>query len=211
MSSSDNNITFKKTSFLSGINSEFINKYYSDYLTDPKSLPESWKKFFDGLSEDEKLILNDINGPSWSPEKKIKKINFSQIDISNKQNESRDLSKDSIRQASQDSVRAIMLIRAYRIRGHLISNLDPLSIQEKKEHSELKPETYGFTKKDYKRKIFLDGVLGLQYADLSQILDILKKTYCSNIGYEFMHMSDPEEKAWIRDRIEGLEKKSVLQ
>ena len=73
MSSSDNNITFKKTSFLSGINSEFINKYYSDYLTDPKSLPESWKKFFDGLSEDEKLILNDINGPSWSPEKKLKK------------------------------------------------------------------------------------------------------------------------------------------
>ena len=154
MSSSDNNITFKKTSFLSGINSEFINKFYSDYLSDPESLPESWKKFFDGLSEDEKLILNDINGPSWSPEKKIKKINFSQIDISNKQNESRDLSKDSIRQASQDSVRAIMLIRAYRIRGHLISNLDPLSIQEKKEHSELKPETYGFTKKDIKEKYF---------------------------------------------------------
>ncbi len=99
-----------------------------------------------------------------------------------------------------------MLIRAYRIRGHLISNLDPLSIQEKKEHSELKPETYGFTKKDYKRKIFLDGVLGLQYADLSQILQILKKTYCSTIGYEFMHMSDPDEKAWIRNRIEGPEK-----
>ena len=86
MSSSDNNITYKKTSFLSGINSEFINKYYSDYLTDPKSLPESWKKFFDGLSEDEKLILNDINGPSWSRKKKIKKINFSQIDINIKEN-----------------------------------------------------------------------------------------------------------------------------
>ena len=206
MSSSDNNTTFKKTSFLSGINSEFINKFYSDYLTDPKSLPESWKKFFDGLSEDEKLILNDINGPSWSPEKKIKKIDFSHIKIEDKENESIDLRIDSVRQASQDSVRAIMLIRAYRIRGHLISNLDPLAIQEKKEHSELKPETYGFTKKDFNRKIFLDGVLGLQYADLSQILDILKKTYCSNIGYEFMHMSDPDEKAWIRNRIEGLEK-----
>ena len=133
MSSSDNNTTFKKTSFLSGINSEFINKFYSDYLTDPKSLPESWKKFFDGLSEDEKLILNDINGPSWSPEKKIKKIDFSQIKIEDKENnESIDLSIDSVRQASQDSVRAIMLIRAYRIRGHLISNLDPLAIQEKK-------------------------------------------------------------------------------
>ena len=99
-----------------------------------------------------------------------------------------------------------MLIRAYRIRGHLISNLDPLSIQKQEEHPELKPESYGFIKKDFNRKIFLDGVLGLQYADLNQILQILKKTYCSNIGYEFMHMGDPEEKTWIRNRIEGPEK-----
>ena len=96
-----------------------------------------------------------------------------------------------------------MLIRAYRIRGHLIADLDPLGLQQKKEHPELKPETYGFTKKDYSKKIFLDGVLGLQYASLNEILNILKKTYSSKIGYEFMHMGDPEEKAWIRDRIEG--------
>ncbi len=206
MSSSDNNITFKKTSFLSGINSEFINQLYSDYINDPKSLPAGWKIFFEGLSDDEKLILNDINGPSWSPGKKIKKKSFEEKEIIKNINDTLDLGLDSAKQASQDSVRAIMLIRAYRIRGHLIANLDPLSIQEKKEHSELRPETYGFTKKDYKRKIFLDGVLGLQYADLNQILEILKKTYCSTIGYEFMHMSDPDEKAWIRDRIEGPEK-----
>ena len=206
MSSSKNNINLKKTSFLSGINSEFINQLYSDFLSDPNSLPEGWKKFFEGLSEDEKLILNDINGPSWAPEKKIKKINFSFNESKENNFKAKDVSTSSIKQASKDSVRAIMLIRAYRIRGHLISHLDPLSIQKKKEHSELKPETYGFTKKDYKRKIFLDGVLGLQYADLNQILNILKKTYCSTIGYEFMHMSDPEEKAWIRNRIEGPEK-----
>ena len=206
MSSSDNNLNLKKTSFLSALNSEFINQFYSDYLLDPKTLPDSWKDFFDGLSEDEKLILNDLNGPSWSPEKKIKKKNLSQNTLKKKLDDSNILEASSIKQASQDSVRAIMLIRAYRIRGHLISNLDPLSIQKKKEHSELKPETYGFLKKDFNRKIFLDGVLGLQYADLNQILQILKKTYCSTIGYEFMHMSDPEEKAWIRNRIEGPEK-----
>ena len=206
MSSSDNNITFKKTSFLSGINSEFINQLYSDYLSDRNSLPEGWQKFFDGLSDDEKLILSDLNGPSWSPEKKIKifKPIVSPDKIDDKQNE--ELKLDSIKVASKDSVRAIMLIRAYRIRGHLIANLDPLSIQKKEEHSELKPESYGFTKNDYNRKIFLDGVLGLQYADLNQILKILKKTYCSTIGYEFMHMGDPDEKAWIRNRIEGPEK-----
>ena len=130
MSSSDN-ITLKKTSFLSGINSEFINQFYSDYLSDPSSLPEGWRKFFDGLSENEKLVLNDLNGPSWSPNKKIKSVNFleSEKDKTNKKNT--DLESQSIKEASKDSVRAIMLIRAYRIRGHLIANLDPLLIQKK--------------------------------------------------------------------------------
>ena len=211
MSSSDNNITYKKTSFLSGINSEFINEFYSDYLTNPNSLPKGWKKFFDGLSEDEKLILNDLNGPSWSPEKKINKISNSVLNVNDNREKKSDIELGSIKQATKDSVRAIMLIRAYRIRGHLIANLDPLSIQKKEEHPELKPETYGFSKKDFERKIFLDGVLGLQYADLNQILNILKKTYCSTIGYEFMHMGDPDEKAWIRNRIKGPEKNISLQ
>jgi 2-oxoglutarate dehydrogenase E1 component len=206
MSSSDNNITYKKTSFLVGTNSEFINEFYTDYISDPSSLPESWRKFFDGLSDSQKLVYDDIKGPSWSPEKKLEKLKLSK-DFKKEFNEKSDeINLDLVKQAAKDSVRAIMLIRAYRIRGHLIANLDPLLIQEKKEHLELKPETYGFEKKDYNRKIFLDGVLGLQNADLNQILKILKKTYSSNIGYEFMHMGDPDEKSWIRDRIEGPEK-----
>ena len=207
--SSSNNTTYKKTSFLEGNNSEFINEFYADYISDPNSLPESWRKFFDGLSDDEKIIYDNLKGPSWSRKKIIKKpLAISQEDKAIKDSSEFDLS--SVKQASKDSVRAIMLIRAYRIRGHLIATLDPLSIQEKEEHPELKPENYGFTKKDYNRKIFLDGVLGLQYADLNQILLILKKTYCSNIGYEFMHMGDPDEKSWIRDRIEGPEKDIIF-
>ena len=206
MSSSKNNTIYKKTSFLAGNNSEFINEFYADYISDPHSLPESWRKFFDGLSDDEKLVYDDIRGPSWSRAKKIKKPSFKSSENLVSTNTTSEIDLKSVKQASKDSVRAIMLIRAYRIRGHLIANLDPLSIQKKEEHPELVPETYGFSKKDFNRKIFLDGVLGLQYADLNQILKILKKTYCSNIGYEFMHMGDPEEKAWIRDRIEGPEK-----
>ena len=206
MSSSNNNTTYKKTSFLAGNNSEFINEFYADYISDPSSLPDSWRKFFDGLSEDEKLVYDNLKGPSWSPEKKIKRKVKKLFNKKEQENNSVGINSNSIKQASKDSVRAIMLIRAYRIRGHLIANLDPLSIQEKEEHPELKPENYGFTKADFNRKIFLDGVLGLQYADLNQILSILKKTYCSTIGYEFMHMGDPDEKSWIRDRIEGPEK-----
>ncbi len=203
--SSKNNTTYKKTSFLVGNNSEFINEFYADYLKDPNSLPKSWRDFFNGLSDEQKIIYDNLNGPSWSPERKKRKIDFDINKISKVEIEKVE-DTENVKQATKDSVRAIMLIRAYRIRGHLIANLDPLSLQTKKEHPELRPETYGFTKQDYKRKIFLDGVLGIQYGTLEEILNILKKTYCSTIGYEFMHMGDPDEKSWIRNRIEGPEK-----
>jgi 2-oxoglutarate dehydrogenase E1 component len=204
MSVDKDNQTYKKTSFLTGVNSDYIEEYYSLYLQNPKLLTKDWVEFFDGLKEDSTNILQNIKGPSWSP-KKVKQEENIQIQETKTDEEITEI--NSTKQASTDSVRAIMLIRAYRIRGHLIANLDPLRLQTKEEHPELKPETYGFEKKDYNRKIFLDGVLGLQYGNLNEILKILKKTYCSTIGYEFMHMSDPDEKAWVRNRIEGPEKK----
>ena len=160
MSSSNDNTIYKKTSFLAGMNSEFINEFYADFISDPNSLPESWRKFFEGLSDDEKIVYEDLKGPSWSPEKKTiePSIPTRQKNVDEGITE---IKLESIKQASQDSVRAIMLIRAYRIRGHLIANLDPLSIQ-KEEHLELKPESYVFKKTQYQRKIFLDGVLVIQ-------------------------------------------------
>ena len=207
MSSIKDNDIYKKTSFLAGVNSRQIDELYTQYLENPSSLTPDWRNFFQGLGDEEKNIIDNSNGPSWSRKKPIKiKIDKSIKINLEKENSSSDLKDISVTQAAKDSVRAIMLIRAYRIRGHLIANLDPLDIQQRDEHPELKPETYGFTQKDHKRDIFLDGVLGLQKANLNTILKILKKTYSSNIGYEFMHMGDPQEKAWIRDRIEGPEK-----
>ena len=205
MSSNKDNLTFKKTSFLSGVNSSYIEDYYATYLEDPRLLPYDWQKFFEGLNEDKINISRDIKGPSWSPKKEKIKIKNKNTEDS-KTEKNLELENSSVHQATKDSVRAIMLIRAYRIRGHLIANLDPLQLQQKIEHPELNPASYGFSPKDYERKIFLDGVLGLQYANLSQIIKILKKTYCSTIGYEFMHVGDPEEKTWIRNRVEGPQK-----
>ena len=210
MSSSQDNNIFKKTSFLAGNNSAFIEEYYLDYLNNPNKLPEGWKEFFDGLEENEETILKTLEGPSWAPKRKIKKkkdFDLESLSKEEKQKENKILNISLVEEAAKNSVRAIMLIRAYRIRGHLIANLDPLEIMARNEHPELKPESYGFTKSDLDKKIFLDGVLGVQEATLNEILNILKKTYCGHIGYEFMHMGDPEEKAWIRDRIEGPEKK----
>ncbi len=110
-------------------------------------------------------------------------------------------------QATRDSVRAIMMIRAFRMRGHLHANLDPLGIAKPLEdYNELSAEAYGFTEADYDRPIFIDNVLGLEYATIREMLDILKRTYCSTLGVEFMHISDPEEKGWIQERIEGPDK-----
>ena len=78
MSSSNNNLLYKKTSFLAGNNSEFIKEFYADYISDPDSLPQSWRAFFDGLSDDEKLVYEDLKGPSWSPEKNLGSLNFYQ-------------------------------------------------------------------------------------------------------------------------------------
>ena len=76
MSSSNKNITYKKTSFLAGNNFEFINEFYADYISDPNSLPESWRKFFEGLSDDEKLVYDNLQGPSWSQKKKSASVNL---------------------------------------------------------------------------------------------------------------------------------------
>ena len=208
MSSSQDNNIFKKTSFLAGNNLAFIEDLYSNYLKDPNTLPLGWKEFFDGLNENKESLSKSLEGPSWAPKKKIKKNNFSLEDLisDNNQEEKKILSPSLLEDAAKDSIRAIMLIRAFRIRGHLIANLDPLSLMKREEHPELKIETYGFTKKDLNKNIYIDGILGLQEATLAEILVILKKTYCGTIGYEFMHTGDPNEKAWIRNRIEGPEK-----
>ena len=156
MSSIKDNDIYKKTSFLAGVNSRQIEELYTQYLENPSSLTSDWRNFFQGLGDEEKNIIDNSNGPSWSRKKTIKiKIDKSTKINLEKEYSSSDLKDISVTQAAKDSVRAIMLIRAYRIRGHLIANLDPLDIQQRDEHPELKPETYGFNQKDHKRDIFL--------------------------------------------------------
>ncbi len=93
------------------------------------------------------------------------------------------------------------------MRGHLRANLDPLGLAVTQgDASELDPARYGFAESDYDRPIFLDFVLGLETATLREILGILKRTYCGNVGVQYMHITDPAEKAWLQQRIEGRDK-----
>ena len=217
MSKLPDNKIFEKTSFLHGTNSAFIEQMYEKYLINPISVPADWQIFFSGINDQS---AGDSRNASWSEYSKIKPNNgdlVSAIDgnwpeeVKLYENEVKSFTafnSDEVtaRSATLDSIRAIMMIRAYRIRGHLKANLDPLGLVKQNEHTELKPETYGFNSEDMDRQIFLDNVLGLEFATLKEILEILNRTYCSTVGIEYMHISDPEEKSWLQKRIEGKDK-----
>ena len=213
MTSIKDNTIFDKTSFLEGSNSSFIEELYLKYINNPENVPQSWREFFDGLDEDQKIIQTEIQGPSWSPKKNnisqiIDKVKISVEDNFTKKEllSNGDLAtRDGYEKEKEQSVKAIALIRAYRIRGHLIANLDPLGMMERKYLNELHPSNHGFQKEDYNKKIYLREYMDSKYATINEILSFLKKTYCSTIGAEYMHISDPNEKKWFRERMEKKE------
>ena len=205
---SSKNLEYKKTSFLSKSNSAFIEQMYLKFINKDSDLPESWRNYFLDIGEEIDLVAKEINGPTWSREKK--KIDLDEIQ-KNIDNEEQKLSvekqnnyidKTDFIKENRDSIRAVSLIRSYRQRGHLISKVDPLEIRESEYLDELHPSSYGFNKDDYQKRIYLDGITNKKYSNISEILSFLKKTYCGSIGYEYMHISNPTERKWIRDRVE---------
>ena len=195
--SSSTNLKYEKTSFLSKSNSAFIEEMYVRYMQKDPNLPDGWKNYFETLGDDIQSIIQEIEGPTWSPKKN--KIDIKALTKNNIQNHKNNQDTES---SKSESIKAIALIRAYRIRGHLIANLDPLGIMERKYLHELHPEDHGFKKDDYNKKIFLGSYMDSGYATINEILSKLRKIYCSTIGVEYMHISDPEEKVWFRNRME---------
>jgi 2-oxoglutarate dehydrogenase E1 component len=197
------NLEFEKTSFLTKSNSAFLEQMYLKYINKDLDLPSSWKNYFDDLGDELDLVVNEIKGPSWAPIKKqiniIEKKSTKEVhsNVSMKNTTSENNLQNNI-----DSIKAVELIRAYRLRGHLLAKLDPLGLKKTEYLEELHPEYYGFKKSDYKREIFLNGVTNKKHSNISEILTFLNKTYCGPIGYEYMHISNPEERIWLRRRIE---------
>ena len=207
---------FESSSYLYGANETYLAQMYARYLDDPSSIDPGWSEVFRDF-DDGKSFRLEHQGASWAPrtttviggnatspsmsdatagiEREAFPGNMMGMPM---------LASEPIRQATMDSIRALMLIRNYRVRGHLHSDLDPLSIVKPLPHAELDPEAHGFTNADMDRPIFINYVLGLESATLRQIVKILEQTYCGKTGVEFMHIQEPEEKAWIQERIEGI-------
>ncbi|WP_420131200.1 2-oxoglutarate dehydrogenase E1 component [Rhodopseudomonas sp.] len=223
MSRQDANAAFALSSFLQGANATYIDDLYSRYENDPSSVDADWQAFFQSLKDNPGDIQKNAEGPSWekanwplTPRDDLTSAldgNWAQVEktvgqkIQTKaQAKGVELSTADVNQATRDSVRALMLIRAYRMRGHFHAKLDPLGLEPAKDHEELDIRSYGFTEADLDRKIFLDHVLGLEYGTLRDIVAICERTYCQTVGIEFLHISNGAQKAWLQERIEGPDK-----
>ena len=191
--------------FLNSANAPYVAELYFKYTQNPKSIDESWKSFFSSLNEDELSIISDFGGPEWKKRDTnvIDDISFDKVVRS-----SSSVDFNSFKTSTLDSIRALRLIRAYRINGHLIANLDPLNLHEKIYHPELDYKSYGFSENDLDREIFIDGSLGLETATLKEIIQVLNKTYASSIGVEFLHIQSVEQKQWVQERIEEVHNKT---
>ncbi len=176
-------------SFLNGGNTTFVIDLYQHYLNDHNSVAADWQKFFGSLTAEEQdyLVSDDDRPPVWTK----------------KTTADRGLQNTPSQEDIRLSIRALMMVRAYRVRGHLNATLDPLGLEKRGDHAELKLESYGFTESDLDKPLFLDGVLGLENPTLRQVMAKVKETYCGNVGVEFMHIQHPDQKSWIQERVEN--------
>jgi 2-oxoglutarate dehydrogenase E1 component len=223
MSRQDANAAFAISSFLYGGNASYIDDLYARFEVDPQAVDAQWQAFFAGLKDAPRDIAENAHGPSWQqpgwpPLPRGELIGALDGDWAEtgkavgakirEQAQTRgvDLSAPEVERATRDSIRALMLIRAYRVRGHFYAKLDPLGLEPPKSEEELEPQSYGFGEADLDRRIFLDNVLGLEFGTVRQIIAILRRTYCQTLGVEFLHLSDGAQKRWIQERIEGPDK-----
>src|SRR5690606_2520158 len=195
------NQVFAETSFLYGSNASFIEDLHEKWAADPASVSGEWRAFFDQLRDNAETVKAAGAAGGWgrsgaseppaeaavfdgrwpAPNADPKKAGGQAVATP-----SAGVSAEAIRAAAHDSIRALMLIRSYRVRGHLQASLDPLGIEQPTDNPELTPEFYGFSEADLDRPIFLDGVLGLETGTIREVLALLKRTYCGNIGIQFM-------------------------
>jgi 2-oxoglutarate dehydrogenase E1 component len=222
MSRQDANAAFARTSFLYGGNAAYVEQLQSRYEINPGSVDAEWRTFFESLKDDRSDVIKSAGGPSWqrpvfprADGELLAALTGDWAGVertlgdkvkSKAQAKGVEISPEHVQRATRDSIRALMLIRAYRARGHFHAKLDPLALEPEKNEEELDPRSYGFAEADLDRSIFLDNVLGLEFANLREIIAILRRTYCQTLGVEFLHISDPAQKAWIQERIEGRDK-----
>lgn len=198
----------QQTSPLYGTNSTYIEELYELYLENPANVDDSWKSFFGEMGDNVNAVIKEHRGASWAP-RNLHVVGAKDPDAAPKKPET-GLNKADSQKACKDSIGALMLIRAFKVRGNLLADLDPLGLQGAKMHADLDPATYGFSENDYDHPIYLAGAFGFEYATLNELIRSLKQTYCAKIGVEFMHIPDLEKRDWIASRMEAVRGRPVI-
>jgi len=211
---------FSDTMYEYGANSTYIAEIYEQYLINPNSVDASWKQYFDSLGDNPAQVASDFGGPSWAKDRTRVLGCKTEDEIAAEKAAAEKAKKagkapaasaaPADRQASEDSIRAHMLIRAFRVRGHLLAKLDPLDLDVRESHPELDPARYGFCTDAWDREIFIGGWLGLERTTLRELMNLLHETYCSHIGTEFIHIQSLERKEWLEHRLESSRAKPKL-
>ncbi len=196
-----------------GVSPGFVDALYARFKASPDSVEPGWREVFEGLE-------GAVTGPSWAnaawplaaTDDLTAALDPTQMEPAAKPAKgaakpAAASSTDDIVKAAGDAIRAQILIRTYRVRGHLAANLDPLRLNVTRElPADLTTEYHGFSDADIDRPVYLGGTLGLQWATIREIVDILRANYCGNVGLEYMHISDVEERRFLQERMEGKDK-----
>ena len=223
MTKQSSNQIFHHSSFMQIHNASYLEYMSTRYANNPDEVDEAWAAFFQQIGDKNDDIQHKISSPVWVrgdgypialddltqaltgewADATIEPAAVTEKIKAKAHGAGVLVSEEDVQRSVLDSVRALMLIRAYRIRGHLMADLDPLGLRDQTPRPELDPKSYGFTDIDMDRPIFIDNVLGLQIATMREIIEIVKRTYCGTFALQYMHISNPEEAAWLKERIEG--------
>jgi 2-oxoglutarate dehydrogenase E1 component len=212
----------RASSFLQGQNAHYVEQLYARYVKDPASVDPSWTRYFDSLGDEPEAVEAEAGGPPWARPDWPPEVNGELVAAldgrwdmlagaaalagkieARARARGEALTAEQVQAAARDSIRAIMYIRSFRSRGHLGANLDPLGLHGRVPHPEFDPRFFGFKEEDLDRPIYIDNVLGLEYATMREIEALLKRTYQGTFALQFMHLVDPEPKSWLQERIEG--------
>ncbi|MCD0491776.1 2-oxoglutarate dehydrogenase E1 component [Chromobacterium violaceum] len=181
-------------SYLFGGNAPFIEELYEQYLVDANSVPQEWRDYFDKLAQAPGAAERDV------PHLPIQE---SFIQLAKKPVIGQRSAAATDWEAMRKQVGVLKLISAYRVLGARQANLDPLKRMDQAIVRELDPATHGLTDADMAVQFNVGSLAGPQKLPLSDILSRLKQTYCGNIGVEYMHITQSDEKHWVQKRFEG--------
>ena len=202
-----------------GVSPSFVESLYIRWKADPAAIEPGWARYFEGIEA-------AVSGPSWQranwppAETDALTAGLDPMQSAMPAKPSRGganapapapaappaPSPDAVRAAVADSIRAVMLIRSYRVRGHLAADLDPLGLVKRPMPADLTLEFHGFFESDLDRPIYLGGMFGIETASVREIVEMLRANYCGHFALEYMHIGDPEERRFLQERIEGRQK-----